>query len=107
MISVNRQFHDDMRICVRLDDRVYSEEFVVEQGLRHVCVRASLLFSILFAAVLNVAHTSLKVDKDIMDALVHLRKNKGARGGAGGGGLGESNRRRASPGDVALGRDLC
>ena len=80
MISVNRQFHDGMRLCVWLDERVHSEEFVVEQGLRHVCVLASLLFSILLAVVLNVAYMYL----DIMDALVHLRKNKGAGGGGGG-----------------------
>ena len=30
MISVVRQFHDGMRACVRLDDKVYSEVFVVK-----------------------------------------------------------------------------
>ena len=34
MISVIRQFHDGMRACVRLDDRVCSRWFAVEQGLR-------------------------------------------------------------------------
>ena len=72
MISIIRQFH------VRFDDRVYSEDFAVEQGLRHVCV--PLLFNILFAAVINVAYTRFKADKDIMDALVHLVKNKAAGG---------------------------
>ena len=39
MISVIRQFHDDgMRACVRLNDRVCSEWFAVEQGLRQGCV---------------------------------------------------------------------
>ena len=71
-ISIICQFH------VRLDDRVYSEGFVVEQGLRHVCV--PLLFNILFAAVINVAYTRFKVDTDIMGALVHLKKNKAAVG---------------------------
>ena len=34
MISVIRQFHDGMLACVRLDDRVCSGWFAVEQGLR-------------------------------------------------------------------------
>ena len=38
------------------------------------------LFHILFAAVINVAYTCLKADKDIMDDLVHMRKHKGAGG---------------------------
>ena len=36
--------------------------------------------NIFFAAVINVASTRFKADKGIMDALVHLRKNRGARG---------------------------
>ena len=38
MISVIRQFHNGMRACVRLDDRVCSRWFAVEQGLRQGCV---------------------------------------------------------------------
>ena len=78
MISVIRQFHDGIRVCVRLDDRVCSRWFAVEQGLRQGCELAPLLFNIFFAAVINVASTSFKVDKCIMDALVHLRKKRGA-----------------------------
>ena len=46
--------------------------------------RAPLLFNIFYAAVINVASTRSKADKDIMDALVHLRKKRraGGRGGA-------------------------
>ena len=34
MTAVIRQFHDDMRACVRPDDGVCSDWFEVEQGLR-------------------------------------------------------------------------
>ena len=57
----------------------------------------ALLFNIFFAAVINVTYTRYKADKNIMDALVHLKKKKGARG---------SNCRKASPGDAALGHAL-
>ena len=76
--SVIRRFHDGMQTCVRLDDRVCSRWFVVEQGLRQGCELMPLLFSIFFAAVINVASTRFKADKGIMDALVHLRKKRGA-----------------------------
>ena len=55
MILVIRQFHDGVRACVRLDDRVCSRWFAVEQVLRQGCVLAPLLFNIFFAAVINVA----------------------------------------------------
>ena len=80
MISATRQFHDGMRACVRLDDRVCSRWFAVEQGLPQGCVLAPPLFNIFFAAVINVASTRFKADKGIMDALVHLRKKRGAEG---------------------------
>ena len=61
-ILVIRQFHDDMRACVRLDDRVCSGWFAVEQSLRKGYVLAPLLFHIFFAAVINVAYTCFKAD---------------------------------------------
>ena len=98
MVSVIRQFHDGKRVCVRLDDRVCSGWFAVEQDLRQGCVLAPLLFNIFFAAVINVASAHFKADKGIIDALVHPRKTRGAGG---------SNCRRVSPGDAALGHALC
>ena len=50
---------------------------------------APLLFKIFFAAVINVASTRFKVDKDIMDALVHMRWKNGV-GGRGEANVGES-----------------
>ena len=80
MISVIRQFHGGMRACVRLDDRVCSRWFAMEQGFRQGCVLARLLFNIFFAAVINMASTRLKAGRGIMDALVHLRKKRGGGG---------------------------
>ena len=78
MISVIRQFHDGTRACARLDDRVCSGWSAVDQGLRQVCVLTPLLSNIFFAAAINVAYTRFNVGKDILDALEHLRKKKGA-----------------------------
>ena len=49
----------------------------MEQGLRQVCVLAPLLFSIFFAAAINVVSTRFKAEKGIIDALVHPRKKMG------------------------------
>ena len=89
MVLVIRQFHDGVRACVRLDDRVCSGWFAVEQSFRQGCVLAPLLFNIFFAAVINVTYARFKADKGIMDALVHLRKENGA-GGRGEATAGES-----------------
>ena len=87
-----------MRTCVRLDDGVCSGWFAVEQGLQG-CVLALLLFNIFFAVVINVAYTRFKVDKDIMDTLVYLSRERGREAGG-------NNHRRASPVDVTLRHDL-
>ena len=82
MISVNRQFHDGMPAWVRLDDRVCSGWFNVDQSFHQEGVFVPLLFNIFFAAVINVVYTRWRVGKYIMDALVHLRKKWG-RGSTG------------------------
>ena len=74
---------------MRLDDRVCSRWFAAEQGLRQGGALAPLLFNIFFAAVINLVSTRFKADKGIMDALVHLRKKRGA-GGRGEAIVGES-----------------
>ena len=89
MISLIRQFYNGMRASVRLDDRVFLGWFAVEQGFHQACVLAPLLFNIFFAAVINVVSTRFKADKSIMDALIHVRKKRGA-GGRGDATAGES-----------------
>ena len=65
-----------------------------------MCVLRPLLFNIFFAAVINAVYTHFKEGRDITDALIPLRKKKGA------GDTEKSNHRRASPGEVDLGRPL-
>ena len=64
--------------------------------IKGACSRPSC-YNIFFAAIIKVAYTWFKADKGIMDALVHL----GPEEENGGGGAGESNHRRARPGNVA------
>ena len=82
MISAIRQFYNDMRACVKLNDGVCSGWFAVEQGLRQGCVLASLLFNIFFTAVINVAYTRLKADIKVSWTLWCTQGRKGGRGGA-------------------------
>ena len=63
-----------MRVCARLDDRASSRWFTVKQSLRPGFVLSLLLFKIFFTAVINATYTHFKADKDIMYALMHLRK---------------------------------
>ena len=90
MISVIHQFHDGMRACVRLDDRVCSRWLAVEQGLRQGCVLPPLLFNIFFAAVINLASTRFKANKGVMNALVLRPRKKRGAGGRGEATVGES-----------------
>ena len=66
MISVIHQLYDGMRACVQLDDGGRSGWFAMEQGFRQGCVLVSLLFNIFFAAVIYVASTRFKADKNII-----------------------------------------
>ena len=63
-----------MRVCARLDDRASSPWFTVKQSLRPGFVLSLLLFNIFFTAVINATYTHFKADKNIMYALMHLRK---------------------------------
>ena len=85
---------------MRLDDRVCSGWFAVEQGPSpRVRARAPPVQRLLRGGYKRSLHR-FKADKGIMDALVHLRKQKG------GGGAGGSNCWRVSPGNAALGHAL-
>ena len=71
-----------LRAFVWLDDEM-SRLFAVEQGLCQGWVLAPFLFDILFVAVIYLAYnTRFKPEKDTMDALIHLGRNRG-RGGQG------------------------
>ena len=89
MISVIRQFHDGLRACVRLDDRVFSRWFAVEQGLRQGYVLAPLLFNIFFAAVIKLASTRFKAAKASWTLWYTPEEEKGG-GGRGEATVGES-----------------
>ena len=57
-----------MRACVRLDNRVDSVRFAVEQGLCQEPVLSPLLFNVFFAPFRKVACARFEAEKDIMDA---------------------------------------
>ena len=78
IIPVLCQLHDGIRACVRIDDRVCSGWFAVEQGLRQRFLLAPLLFNIFFTAVINGASARFKADNGLKDALIHVRKKRGA-----------------------------
>ena len=75
-ISVIPQFHDSMRIQVRLGDGACSGWFAVEQGFCQGCALALLLFNIFVAPVIKIAYTRFKTDEDIMNALEQLRTKR-------------------------------
>ena len=74
MIEVNRQFHDEMRACVRSDDGRCSEWFEMAQGLRQGCVLFPLLFNVFFDAILFVVLERFSEDADILADLIRLHK---------------------------------
>ena len=53
-ITMVKQFHDGMQARVQ-DDEVYSKPFPVTSGVKHGCVLAPTLFSMMFSAMLTDA----------------------------------------------------
>ena len=74
MISVTRQFQDGMRACVgsttgcTRTGLLWNRPFII-----YICLLVPLLFNIFFVVVINVAYARFKADKQVMDALVHLK----------------------------------
>ena len=74
MIEVIRQFHDEMRACLRRDDGRCPEWFEVAQGLRQGCVLSPLLVNAFFAAILRVVLERFSKDAGILADLIHLHE---------------------------------
>ena len=79
MLAVIRQFHDDMRVCVRTDDDEHSEGFDVKWGLRQSCVLSPSLSNMSFAATLHVVLVHLSEGEGILQNLVHLDDDRAGR----------------------------
>ena len=100
MISVVRQFHDDILACVRLDDRVCSRRFAMEQGLRQVRARAPPVQHILHGGYKRGLHA-------FQGGQRHHGRFGTPEEEKGGGEAGGSNCGRVSSRDAALGHALC
>ena len=81
MVAVIRQFHDGMRARVRMDDGELSDWFRVSQGLRQGCTMSPPLFNVFFAAPLEIIARRFSEDEVIMQNLVYLKEETGARVG--------------------------
>ena len=98
MISVIRQFHDGVRACVRLDDRVCSRWFAVKQGLQG-CVLAPLVQHLLRGGYKRCLHA-------FQGGQRHHGRFGTPEEEKEGGGAGGSNCRGVYPRDAALGYAL-
>ena len=63
ILTVIRQFQDDMRPRVRTDDAEHSEWFDVTERFRQGYVLSPLLFNMFFAAVIHVVLVRFNEDK--------------------------------------------
>ncbi|CAB1102654.1 unnamed protein product [Ectocarpus sp. CCAP 1310/34] len=76
--TMDMLFVDEMRARMRMDDGEVSAWFMVTQGLRQGCVLSPLLFSIFFAAVIEVVTIRFSEDDIILENLVYLEEETGA-----------------------------
>lgn len=72
LLFIIGQFHDGLRVHVRLDDGECSGWFSVDQGLDQECVLPSLLFIIYVAAVISAVYKQLNADDAVRGDLVRI-----------------------------------
>ena len=76
MNAVNRQFHDGIQACVRLDDGECLDMFDLEQCRRRGCTLAPLLSNMILTAALRVTKKRFLADEVIMDGMVQIQRKK-------------------------------
>ena len=65
-IAMVRQFHDDVQAHVQ-NDGEHPEPMLVTNGVKHGCVIAPSLFSLMFSAILTDAAQDCKADFEHAD----------------------------------------
>lgn len=77
LVSILRQFHDGMRVCVHLDSGVTSEWLEVHQGLRLGCMMTPFLSSSFFAAVMTMTCDRFSIDKAVVHDFIRTAEKGG------------------------------